>query len=175
MKALHVKHFPDISREPARVLLYVKPLVAWAYMVQEKPYTWRLPCFSGQGRIHEGFFRAFINRPRLRRTRFHGLAALSAVDWLYLGYPDRTLLDGCDSWVPQTAERRARVLFSLPGVLSLLRWFAARPQLGNPLPQAARGGRRLRHCYYLRGPVHVPCAAAASAYGIRGHSRFASS
>src|SRR5215472_11297691 len=158
----------------AERLPYVKPLVACTYMVQEKPYTWRLPCFPGQSRIREGFFRAFIHRPRLRRTRFHELAALSPVDWLYLGHPDRALLDGCDSWVPQTAEFRARVLFSLPGVLSFLWWFAAGPQLGNPLPQTARRGRRLRHRYHLRGPVHVPCTAAASAYGIRGHPRFAS-
>src|SRR5215472_14506622 len=106
--------------------------------------------------------------------RLGGLAALYPVVRLYAWHAGRALLDGCDSWVPQTPQFRARVLFSLPGVLLVFWRLAACPERANLLPPTTAGGRRLCHRCGRSGTVDVPRAVAAPAHGIRGHPRFAS-
>src|SRR5258708_37270158 len=85
---------------------------------------------------------------------FHGLNALCTAHRLHRRNAAAALLDGGDSGLPPPAQLRARVLFSVFGVVPLLRRFSSPAWLGELLsaaPPAAAANLKSKHI--LRGVV----------------------
>src|SRR6266568_3040852 len=86
---------------------------------------------------------------------FHGLNALCTAHRLHRRNAAAALLDGGDSGLPPPAQLRARVLFSVFGVVPVLRRFAARAELANLLSAAPSGAARICNRNHFHGALYA--------------------
>src|SRR5438105_2516325 len=110
---------------------------------------WPLPCSPPQRRIFTRGFRGNI--------------AVCSPDWFYSWNAADAVLDGGDSRLPQTAQFRARVLFSLPLAFPFLQWIATRDQCADLLYPAERSAAELcRRSDLHRTRVSAFCAFSSA-------------
>src|SRR5437899_3336675 len=83
------------------------------------------PCSPAGSRILADFAAASLITENGWLIPFHGLIALYTAHRLHRRNAAAALLDGGDSGLPPPAQLRARVLFSVFGVVPVLRRFAA--------------------------------------------------
>src|SRR5207237_8614680 len=91
---------------------------------------------------------------------FSGNISVCSPYWFYSWNAADAVLDGGDSRLPQTAQSRARVLFSLPRAFPFLQWIAARDQCADLLYPAERGTRELCR----RSDLHRTRVSASSGF-----------
>src|SRR5216684_4052988 len=93
----------------------------------------------------------------------HGIVDLHSTHWLHGGNAVAAFLDGGDFRLPTPAEFRARVLFSVSGVIPLLCRILACPELADSLLATSSGAQSVWDRHHFHGAVHVASTSTASA------------
>src|SRR5260370_12852314 len=109
-------------------------VIRTAYEVQGKYDTWQLPCSRAESRILADFASVYLITENGWLITFHGLIGLCTAHRLHRRNAAAAFLDGGDSRLPPPAQLRARFLFSVFGVVPVLRRFPPPPVLPKFLP-----------------------------------------